>query len=307
MTQTALTIVTRISEGQVEPLRAELDPAGTAAGPRLLERFAALPILHFACLFIADATPELPACLVFEASIDGAADDFVDRLLGVAGDELDAVYRYCADYPGSAGRQITKAFLLCHDFGAVAFFVGCPGRSVGQIRREAALHMALQGVIDGGAGGAGNHAGDIMATARALRSSLPDDFSWAMDTAARPFLVSYGKAVVVAIAVAIMLVLVLLADLLTPVGLLLFLTLPIAAFLAALRWHELHDDAAMKQAPVAAMPAREVAILELESRPGRVQNHLASVTCVKSGVFRLATLKFVLRSIDVLGRLLYNR
>ena len=123
----------------------------------------------------------------------------------------------------------------------------------------------------------------------------------------RPFLVRYGVPTTAALLLPTLLLLVLLAGVLTPVGLLILLAVPIGAFLVLLRRHELRDDAARRQEPAPAMQAREIAILEQESRPGRVQNHLASVTYVKPGKFRLTTLKAVLWAIDLLGRLVYNQ
>lgn len=103
--------------------------------------------MHFARFFVIDAAYDLnqhylPARLVFLADVDGSAGAFLRDLVQVAADGLDRIFEHCDRYD-----QQPLAYLLAHQAGAAATYVNTRGRSVQQIRQEAALHDAIQQLL----------------------------------------------------------------------------------------------------------------------------------------------------------------
>ncbi len=81
--------------------------------------------------------------LVFLADVDGSASAFLEALVAVASG-LDRILEHCDGYrPGSALQ-----YLQAHQIEAAATYVNTRGRTVQQIRQEAALHDALEAFLD---------------------------------------------------------------------------------------------------------------------------------------------------------------
>ena len=158
VTPNCVTIITPIRPGREaacrQYLRDHADPQADR-GNEFLQcrhdfRFDRIESLHFCSFVILDGMGGIPPRLVFEATFDGSRDDFLDRLLTVAPDGLDTVYRLCTDYPGtdypgSGGVPSTlfREYLVRHDVGSDTFFRGSPGRTVSQIRDEGRIRDDL--------------------------------------------------------------------------------------------------------------------------------------------------------------------
>ncbi len=86
-----------------------------------------------------------PPSLVFEATFDGLREEFLDDLLRVALEGINAIYENCAGYPEltTAIPELIKDYLLRHDVGAQTFYSGSPGRSVAQIKGEEHIHKEM--------------------------------------------------------------------------------------------------------------------------------------------------------------------
>ena len=112
--------------------------------------FDQLKGLHFcSMLIIRGADKSEPRCLVFEATFDGTREEFLDDLLRVAPEGIQAIYRHCDEYPTSGIEVpwLVKDYLLRHDAGANTFYSGSPGRSVAQILGEGQLRAAIANFI----------------------------------------------------------------------------------------------------------------------------------------------------------------
>jgi hypothetical protein len=102
-------------------------------------RFDQIKGLHFCSLLILHGGEKADAsCLVFEATFDGPREEFLQDLLRVAPNGIQAIYENCEGYPksGLAAPDLVKDYLVRNDAGAQTFFSGSPGRSVSQIRGE---------------------------------------------------------------------------------------------------------------------------------------------------------------------------
>jgi hypothetical protein len=190
------------------------------------------------------------------------------------------------------------------------------------IRREQRLRDHVQAVLDDGGrlGWRQRSPGEIL---QEVVGGLPADLGWARSVAPVPFLVARGRAV--------------LAALLAPAGLGLLglvraagrssrpgrartarVTLAaVVGGLGSLAWKLRREEAADDAADRRRQPGwQEVyarwteteelsGIVASEDRKG--QNHMVSVTQIKAGWFRLAVLRVVLWSVDIIARLSANR
>jgi hypothetical protein len=129
------TVLTQYLRGDVQPLS---DPVNfMTCHPAF--RFDQINGLHFCSMLIVHGREKGDcSCLVFEATFDGAREEFLHDLLTVAPDGIHAIYGKCEGYPisGLAVPNLIKDYLISNDVGAQTFFSGSPGRSVAQIRGE---------------------------------------------------------------------------------------------------------------------------------------------------------------------------
>ncbi|HWH34880.1 MAG TPA: hypothetical protein VNT56_06110 [Acidimicrobiales bacterium] len=323
MKQSAFTIFAPVADGRVDPLVNLLDTIGTDIKGNPHVRFAELVDLHYASFFVMGASEGDPH-LVFEGNVDGDVEMFLAHLLTHARAAVDRIFGHCIDYPsaGQAGVEARLRYLRSHDIGSDTFYVAWPGRTVCDIRREQRLRDHVQAVLDDGdrLGWRQRSPGEIL---QEVVGGLPADLGWARSVAPVPFLVARGRAV--------------LAALLAPAGLGLLglvraagrssrpgrartarVTLAaVVGGLGSLAWKLRREEAADDAADRRRQPGwQEVyarwteteelsGIVASEDRKG--QNHMVSVTQIKAGWFRLAVLRVVLWSVDIIARLSANR
>jgi hypothetical protein len=315
--QGALTVITPILPGHASALRTLLnrmdsDPdAGTDVESNTVIPFMALRRVHFARWLIFDEALDvrgrtIPASLVFETNYDEPFDDHLAELVDVAGGGLDRIYEHCSGYP-PAGERTADAvmrYLRSHRARVNTFYNGTYGKSVDQIRREAALRAAIGEFLDA-------HANELAAAKpEAVRAAVQDfvrgraDLTWALQPprATRPpfpgpTALRIGGAVLVLGVIAGLV----LATRPTLMGLL-ALAAVLGAWLLAIRWREGRDDATAwteKHRPLKP---------ELAGREDRVvQNQLSSVINIKPGPVRWLTQRVVLAVIDRAARHVFYR
>lgn len=133
---------------------------GQANPNNALLPFAEFDTLHFARFIILDdkttedvrvygLTPRTyPLYLAFLGDVDGDANAFLGKLIKRAGEGLGKVFSCCE---GFAPDTDPLAWMKEHDAPAIAAYVNWRGRTVRQIREEAALYDALQNYIEGNA------------------------------------------------------------------------------------------------------------------------------------------------------------
>jgi hypothetical protein len=323
--QRGFTIVTRIVPGQTADLAALLDAIGDDVEDNPHIPFVDLECLHYSSMIVIEDGSSEPY-LLFEGSIDGEVDDFLRDLVSRAAPGLGRIYQHCAGYSssGTDDHAALVGYLLAHDIGPGAMFVAWPGRTVATIRQEAYLRERIGQFLD-----------EALATTD-LASLPPQEvrrriqefvrrepsFDWAEQELPRPFLVRYGAEVAVFGSYPILFGLYKLVRTavskrssgtsrrvarlaLTAIGSL------VGTVAVVLRWHEVRDDRKHAQ----RQPDWQTAYAEWSESLGHVveredfqlQNHLASVTFVKPGRFRLNLLKVVFAGVVVAARLVANR
>ena len=154
--QSTFMVLAQVAPGQEAVLRELLasmaGPAPIANPLNPLVPFGRFDRLHFARFVILEAhtaddlsvydkppRPWTPS-LVFLGDCDGPADSFLRELVDVAGPGLRQIFGHCRDFNP---YQDLLAWMQRHATPPAANYVNWIGRTVTQIREEAALHAAL--------------------------------------------------------------------------------------------------------------------------------------------------------------------
>ncbi len=312
MDQSALTVVAPVSRGAEADLRGHLaeiqrevraghvSRADRAVGAAPMVPFGDLERLHFARFLVIerpavrDLHPE--TLLVFASNFDGSLERHLSDLAEIAGRGLEAVFTYCTPFKSSAlsGRERLIAFLREHAVRSEGFYVGHRARSVGQIHREAELRTVLEEQLGDLSG---PFSRDVLAELRRVVAERPD-LRWAL-TPPAPTRLPWTQKLAWACR-----------------GL-----LPAACAILWNLWRirtlEKQDNRELRRADERLTPARRASLRAALDRQKRrlrdledghgAQNQLSAVVGVKPGRARLATLRAVLRAIDALGHICFDR
>jgi hypothetical protein len=285
---TILTFITRVDPDKYESLENLLEQISDNLQGNPYIPFAALTRLHFASFVIVDNKDEYGPYLIFENNFDGELNGFLNELLQHAGEGLHEIYARCLDYPGGTFDRARLAnFLKTRVVRPSAYHIGNVGRSAERIRQERSLRMRIEDFLDGiVAAGKGKDAPASLH--KEVQKFVLDDaeLAWAhgaigpRQTFAERF-VPRLKIALAAIAAIILL------PVLIPFSIL---------WLIILRIQEKSDKSL-------SLPPNSEHIQKLNEREDRiVQNHLASITLVKPGLFRRFTITVVLWLANLLAR-----
>ena len=153
-----LATINRAREGELRQLLDSMNHAPGRVDPNNdLIPFADFDTLHFARLIILDdkttedvrvyglAPRTYPLYLAFLGDVDGDADAFLGNLAKRAGKGLARIFSCCEGF--TSATDLLK-WTQQHDSPAIAAYVNWRGRTVRQIREEAALYEALENYIE---------------------------------------------------------------------------------------------------------------------------------------------------------------
>jgi hypothetical protein len=263
---------------------------GTADPANALVPFGRIATIHVARFVVLD-DPSLPdrqkiakqlpvsepLRLAFIANCDGTAEELLRELVQLATPGLQQIFSHCSDFDV---RADLLAWLLAHRIVPAATYTNGPGRSMTQVREEAALHDALR-------------------QARlAHPKDSPEQLRKILLAAARSVPLTPISAPTLAEKVAhisdflrLPLYAVLLSPLLVP-------ALPLLVLL--LRWRETHDPVL---APVPSIERNKL-LKSIEDRD--VTNQYSTIGSLKPGRFRRWLTTTILWIIDWSGRHLFT-
>ncbi len=152
--QEAYTLIAPVKPGHVDAMRATLarmNQPSVADNPLL--PFGQLQRTHFARFIILDegtahdGTP-YPASLLFSTCYDPPIETHLSELLDVGEAGLRAAFAHCEGFAENASRTDILVFLKAVRKTPETFYVGVRGRSLLQIRSEAALREHIERFLD---------------------------------------------------------------------------------------------------------------------------------------------------------------
>jgi hypothetical protein len=281
MRHTILTFVTHVEQHKVDELRTLVNEIGKDIRGNRHIPFTSFRLLHFASLVLHE-DPGYGPLLVFESNFDGPLDGYVDELYDRAAEALHGLYSCCRDYAAAnAGdRAQILSYLRAHVIRPNAGYVGNVGRTLERVRQESALRDSLENYLDDLVKG-----GEGQAPPDSIRQKLQtfvrnqSELGWALQNPPRQTAVERFMPWIKIMAAVLM------AVVLLPVLIPVFII-----GLIVLRNKETRDP----PTPNFEDKDHTKELVEREDRTHIVQNHMASVTLVKPGIFRQIVLRAIL-------------
>src|SRR5215469_29554 len=288
MTHTILTFITAVKQEQVGNLGEMLGQIGKNPETNARVPFRSLKQLHFAS-FVLHKAPGYGAYLVFENNFDGTLEDYLPDLYSQACTGLHQIYSCCQDYSvaSATDRHGMLNYLRAHVVRPNAYHIGNTGRTAERVLREKTLRNALEQQADSLV--RNGQATSDQAVLANLQQFVRSDPQWSWVPGAGPRetfpekLVAWAKLIVTGVA----------AVVLSPIWL-----IPVLLLLLVLRYKESTDPVQTDSADSDKVQQH----MDEENRTGSVQNHMASITNVKPGWLRRATLWVVLWTVNLLAR-----
>lgn len=281
---------------RIADLRALLATMNSSPGvvdPRnALVPFAEFESIHVARLVVAEDNtlddrdafpgmkPDERVLLIFLADCDGSGDDLMAQLAARAGSGLRRIFSHC---DGFDDNTALLGWMHAHQTPPAAIYVNWVGRTVRQVREEAALHDALFEALG--------------ATQERDPRRLHADLRAAI--AQRGLNLTPVEARTPAQWIAHLLLL--LGVVLLGLVLLPLIVIAAPAFLIVLRWRETTDPVIAKRADA----ARTRAIAVAEDRD--VTNPFSAIGSLKPGLFRLGITVVALWLVNLSAIFVYNR
>ena len=228
-----------------------------------------------------------PAQLLFESNIDEPLDHYLERLIQQDKGTLTTIYQHCEGFEAAS----IKRYLSEHNITAPVHYRGAHYHSQQQILDDQALYKELEGLInEKQANGSLINYFDLGLKEQLSKHLKENGINWPFDTQQKPPK-SYWPTLIVGIA------------------LLPFIALPLGIFLGvwyiALRKHEKSDIAEIHNDNMAARHSHIRHVTQEEQQA--TQSPMTSIVEIKTGRFRLVTLKVVLWAINLLADIFYNK
>ena len=301
-----------LREAELGRLLASMNGApGHARPDNTLVPFGQFDGLHVARFLIVDdrtladnrvyglQAPVYPRGLTFLGDVDGDADDFLADVSTRAGAGLRAIFSCC---DGFTAETDLLEWMRAHRVSAAAEYVNWRGRTVRQVREEAALRDAVERHVNRLAADGERPAprdiharlrdlvkGDVNAGRLKLSADEPTPLGWTIAN-----LLSLASLPAV--------ILILLLTLVLVPRVVLFLVIAVAVLaVARLRMLEQTDPELCSRPP--AESVAKLAVLEDHD----VTNQFSAMGTLKPGPLRLLTTRLVLWLIDWTARHIYKR
>lgn len=286
MKQTVLTIITEIEPTKIEQLKDMLTKVQADLYNNQYLPFSKISLVHFASFVIVDQKGS-NSLLVFENNFDGDLSVYLDQLLSVAGAGMNDIYQCCIGYRA----QGLKSFLTSHVIPPNAYHIGNVGRAAKDVANNRQLRQKLQDYLDQFFNISKPAKLSETELRKNIQSYTKSDIASDLSSILPPHQTLSEKVLPWINLILLGLVLVVLAIGLFPVTIALILILR----------HKEKTDESQKD------PASLSHVDTLMSTENQIaQNHLASITDIKPGKFRLYLLKFVLFAINTVARIATN-
>lgn len=150
MDQNALTVAANIKSDQLDALDRLLTEIGSSIRANPYLDFSRLSTTHFLRWVILPSEGSSPAQLLLESNYDGSFAAYAEDLISQAGPALDAIYSKCEGYPAAGVNDKTAVidYLQSHSLLYEAFYIGYRGRTVQTVQAALAARIALAQFLD---------------------------------------------------------------------------------------------------------------------------------------------------------------
>lgn len=311
MHQRGLTIVTEIFPDKVAELRALLNKIGHDIKGNPHINFAGMATVHFmrwVVLGAAETTKgKIPPQLVLSTNFDGSKGAHIDEIIRVSCSGLDNIYKHCKGHPPANSPEKMKKYLLKHSLPIATLYVGAPGITAVQARKEETLRKAIGDYLlreNPSQNWIGRSAVEIRENIQNFLRSRKD-MNWAFKAHTTPVLVKYGRLITLLFILGFIGFWVLLGVLLPKVALGLGAGIVITLLLTAIALRTMEERDRKKHVPY-IKDADQVACLTTRE-DHLVQNQLSHVVEVKPGLLRRVLLMGVFHLMQFLIDRIYNR
>lgn len=310
MRQGGVTIVTEIIPEQEAPLRDLLDSIGNDIPDNPHIDFYALKTVHFMRWVVLEAAEvrgePTPPQLILSTNFDGSLDAHLKEVVAVAEAGLDVIYAHCINAPKPGDRAAMLKFLKKHVVTTDALYIGAPGISVDQVRKEEALVHEIQDYLQTSNPAqywGDDHPVEIREAILRHIAGKPE-FQWALEPYHLPFLKKYGVALVVGTLLTSLAGFVILAIFLPLVALIVGapVVLGLAAWAFFLRRREIID--AKNFRPLMKDPDKVASLFHRENHT--VQNQISHLVTIRKEPVRHFTLNMVFASVRLLVKAVFN-
>ncbi|MEP1953535.1 MAG: hypothetical protein ABJJ26_01225, partial [Algoriphagus sp.] len=157
MKQNSITILVPVIPDRVQELLSQLAEVKHNAQEGIARDFDELALIHYARWVVIDHgkswindDQKREPKLLFVIDYDGKEAEMLSKICEKSSTILDLIYVFCTDYPplNIITDQARKAFLHDHVIKDTAVYIGAPGRSVLQIRKEKKLRNYIRAFLD---------------------------------------------------------------------------------------------------------------------------------------------------------------
>ncbi len=278
--QKALTLVTPVIPGRRDELESKLMKIRADLSAGVCREFEKIDTLHYARFVMLDGQLSNAATnLVYSSDYDGDLDEHLLAITTHCAGLIDQLYDCCEGYPPVAGRtpESRELYLRKWNHKDEAFYIGAPGRSLKQIKQEAALRDHIWDYLNKGKWG-GKTAVQAHREVREYILNNPD-FVWAKEKISIPRLKWWNFVLVISIA------------------LLLFPLTLLVAVVAVVWLLVLHFKYEVKDNPLGLKPSQidHKLIEEMEEyEDHQNQNQFTQIVAMKPGWMRKITIRAVL-------------
>lgn len=276
-----------------EDLRKSLQDVNDSLTNNSLLNFSQLSSLHFGRMLVLDEVKKkdkviYPAYLVLSTNYDGDLDLHLKEFINAT--NFDALFKYCKNFPGSnASLSARINFLKEHANYKAYFYRGTWGRSVEQICFEEEARKAAEDFLD-------NHPEVHSLTDKEVKKRIGNYLNEKgmlrrFPKIKRPTLTAWWQLLLYLVMGIVLLPFIIMT------------ILPIVlSYLIVLRIFELKET--IQEEKYSELDETK----ELLSNEDKIiQNQMTHLVEIKSGSFRLFTLKLVLESIYLLARYYFNK
>jgi hypothetical protein len=292
----ALTVIRPIVPERKAQLVELLTRVGTNIATTTEMMFDELESVHFMrWVVIEGATRHQPAQLALESNYDGTLAQHLADLYEHGARLMHAIYRCCAGYPFADADDLAteqlggaQAFLLAGRLEAQAFYVGCRGKTVRQIRRESRLRDGIERFLDGlGVDPMRRFGGDPAVAYAAIVEHLKEKHAADLAALSEPGPAAPVRSIAAIVRRALPFV-------------------PLVPLLPG--WYALlrYEELTATPESYDVVPPEQTRLLA-EREDFQVQNQLTHVVALQPGPFRLLTARLVLYAIDTVARFFFNQ